>query len=334
MAAWVEHIECTSASEFIETLRMTHPRWKTASISPDWLFRGMRDSQWKLLPSAWRPALHPEIRNNISANTEFQNMMFSWRDANNPPMSLDSRRRDQWVLLPEDVKAERVQRFVEQQYFELHLLHDFWIVANSVGHPIEAPIWVNKQIGWSDIIPPSIGMRDIFFANLLVATAQHHGIPTRLLDWTESPLVAAYFSSVDPVGDQVAVWAIRRYAFKRTTRLKEYRVARSALPFLHAQSGLFVWDPTAHLDFAMTGEWPSQEQVIADYCQSESCHPTMKGTIAFKITLPQNETRDVVELLWRERVSKAHLMPTFDSVAHAVLSSFKWRTSESLFVRD
>jgi hypothetical protein len=68
---------------------------------------------------------------------------------------------------------------------------------------------------------PHFGVSPVNDWEVLVA-AQHHGLPTRLLDWTYSPLVAAHFATVEgrPGADR-AVWRLDWKAVHRQFKLPE-----------------------------------------------------------------------------------------------------------------
>ncbi len=51
----------------------------------------------------------------------------------------------------------------------------------------------------------------------VMTLAQHHGLPTRLLDWTTNPLVALYFSCEGESDEDSAVWVV--WGFENTSDL-------------------------------------------------------------------------------------------------------------------
>jgi hypothetical protein len=61
---------------------------------------------------------------------------------------------------------------------------------------------------------PKCPAQDDFAAWLFLA--RHYGLPVRLLDWTDSILVATYFAVSDPTEGPAALWALRPAELNRT----------------------------------------------------------------------------------------------------------------------
>ncbi|MCK5060101.1 MAG: FRG domain-containing protein [Candidatus Pacebacteria bacterium] len=112
----------------------------------------------------------------------------------------------------------------------------------------------------------SRSIREYQFPNAweLHAVARHHGIPTRLLDWSESPLTALFFATLGQSKDDSVVWFYCYIAQDKsldinscTTPMDVKDIVLFEPPQLHprivGQSGKFTVHPTSSNNF---DEWP------------------------------------------------------------------------------
>lgn len=129
-------------------------------------------------------------------------------------------------------------------------------------------------------------------------------------------------------GDEdLAVWALRSDLFDREWELVRHTVRAGVTPFLDAQEGLFLWCPKAYLLKLQRGKYVPFDDLIAE-CGTDARFAKIAKPYLYKLTLPKSEAPSLLTQLWRERVTPAHLMPTFDHVTRALTLEMKWlRTS-------
>jgi len=153
----------------------------------------------------------------------------------------------------------------------------------------------------------------------ILAMAQHHGIPTRLLDWSRSSLVAMYFAASQVLNSKVeteqrlAVWVLDA---DNTTLanigLETVSPAGSVSENLAAQKGLFLLYKEPSSTFYTDEFCPETEKSLIDNLLANNAK-------VYKFTLPANTAGELLLRCMKFNVSATTLFPGVDGVAKGVM---------------
>jgi hypothetical protein len=298
-----------SASDMLKALS---PNFGIVNSNPSLtIYRGHSRHDHLLLPSAFRPNTkllsggvwiesQTIITRGDHARAEFETVIAF--------LEICDR---EGIRLPEDSQHSR--EFMEEMQIDL---------AESLG------MSSLQFIGW----PP----RNIWSS---LALSQHYTIPTRMLDWSYSPYVAAYFAAAGAAADYAngitsPDHRLAIFIMENTSCLRMPRIEIQSWPMrmrlvdaptcdnnnLRAQKGCFIVCQESTRDFSSPIDRTEYSNRIIDHSVAHS-QPIPKFT---KLTLPAREAGSLLRLLHNEGHDAATIYPGHEGVARAIFERELW----------
>lgn len=302
----------SNAQDFLSCLAVftikQRPCCPQETSSSGWLFRGHWDATWTMLPLAHR------------SNQPFKEFGF---DLSNHNTVSDS---DYWQMI---MKAE------------IFLLENFQTLANTFSLPCDfSPRIFDELAQMRDDSRNRLYNDWEFFPKSkwypILAKAQHHRIPTRLLDFSDDGLLAAYFAASkiwnDPPDSEktdgkLCVWAFHQNDLNDLHREPDLdRQSKNWLKVpaisqlgsnLASQRGCLVLHEGANNFYETNGRWP-------DFFQDgEAGSNGDRKKRFFKLTLDHVNAKEALRILETKQICPVAVYPSLDNVS-ATLKYRHW----------
>ena len=297
-----------SADEFLKDISYGGQMYQ--KVVSGFVYRGLQSGSYELLPSILRHGL--DIENRIE--------------------------EDAYRIVVKNKYGGLTQSEFLRRTLEFLNLKNFFDCCDVNGLRLLDVDRIREQLYYdSKILPSQLYTEEWIPKDLweLTALAQHYGLETRLLDWTQDMEIAIYFAvHREPVlteeeekkdeSQYVAIWALNTSLVHKIPSLKIIRPPYSGNPNLAAQKGLFTYWKEEGLPLASKNiniEILQRETVtrpLNELIEGQSDNNDNSEVYMWRYLIPRKDRAVLYEFIKRRNITAATLFPGYDGVVRSL----------------